>query len=263
MPPMIKISDITTVIEEFAPLSAQESYDNCGLILSDADAEIDSALLCVDVTEDVVDEAIELGCKMIISHHPLIFHPIKQITTNSYIERAILKAIKNSISIYACHTNLDKVDQGLSYVLAHMMGMQNIKTLLPQANGDGFGAVGELSNEVDPIEFLHSLKELFNLKVIRHSDIVKDKIKRIAVCSGSGASHINDAKSVGADLFIAADFKYNDFFNADKQIIVADIGHFESEYCAINTLFKVIRKKMPTFALHKSKYGKNPVNYIV
>lgn len=262
---MYRVDDIAKAIEAFAPTGLQEDFDNSGLLVGDRSAQVSSALLCVDTTEDTIEEAIELGVNMIISHHPIIFNPLKRLTSSNYVERIVQKAIKNDIALYACHTNLDAVHGGLSYRLAEMIGIENPK-LLGQPNkmdaSAGFGVVGELSQPIDTVEFLLMLKKIFSLSVIRHNAICRPTVQRIAVSSGSGAFLIDDAKRSGADIFIAADFKYNNFIDACRDIVVADIGHYESEYCAIELLFDVIRKKLPTFALHKSEKTKNPVNYI-
>lgn len=262
----MKISEIIAIIEDAAPLSLQESYDNSGLIVGRLEADIDSALICVDVTEEVLDEALALGAGLVISHHPIIFNPLKKLTGADYVQRIVERAIKNGIALYACHTNLDSVKGGMSYRLGEQLGLMNLEVLdpcPPERSGNGFGVVGTLPEEVAAQDFIRSMKEKLGLKVIRHSDITPARARKVALCTGSGASLIDTAAAAGADIYVAADFKYNDFFRADGRLTVCDIGHFESEYCAIDLLFEIIRKKLTTFALHKSAKTRNPVNYTV
>ncbi len=260
------VKDITSIIEDFAPLSLQADFDNSGLAVGSLSNPVSSALLCVDITEPVIDEAIELGAELVISHHPLLFHPLRRVGDDTDTEKIIRKAITHNLTIYSAHTNLDSTHEGLSFFNGHMLGLKNMKILDPQSsyegNATGYGVVGTLDQPINTIEFLENLKSLFNIKTLRHSNITKDKVSTIALSSGSGAYLITKAIEVGADIYMAADFKYNDFFTPENRIIAVDMGHFESEYSAIQLLFEVIRKKIPTFAIHKSKFSKNPVNYL-
>ncbi len=262
----MKIRDITDLIESYAPLSYQESYDNSGLIVGHPDDEVESALLCVDATESVLDEAEAVGAGVVISHHPIIFHPIKHLTGSSYVERVVERAIRKGIALYACHTNLDSTPGGMSFRLASQLGIEHLELLVRNGNENapnGFGVIGSLPAPVATIEFLQSVKERLQIGAIRHSPIVRPESQRIALCTGAGASLIAAARAADADLYLAADFRYNDFLDAEGEITVADIGHFESEYCAIDLLYEIIRKKIPTFALRKSRNSRNPINYLV
>lgn len=259
----MKIKDITDAIESFAPLCAQEDFDNSGLLVGHSDAEIESALLCVDITEEVMDEAERLRVGMVISHHPVIFHPLRKLTGANYVERVVERAVRSGIALYACHTNLDAVPGGMSWMLAEMLSVGSPQLLSATKPGIGFGVVGELSEAVPAEKFMRHVMDILKVKAIRHSDICRPMVRRVAICSGSGASLIEAAAEAGADIYIAADFKYNNFLDADKRLIVADVGHFESEYCAIDLLYDVITKKIPNFALRKSDNSRNPVNYLV
>lgn len=262
----MRIKDITDAIEAFAPLCAQEDFDNSGLLVGHFEQEVESALLCVDITEEVMDEAERLGIGMVVSHHPVIFHPLRKLTGANYVERIVERAVRGGIALYASHTNLDAVAGGMSWALAAMLGIGSPRVLsnIKPANPDvGFGVVGELAEAAPAEKFMRHVMDVLKVKVIRHSDICRPKVKRVAICSGSGASLIEAAAAAGADIYIAADFKYNSFLDADKRLIVADVGHFESEYCAIDLLYDVITKKIPTFAIRKSENSRNPVNYLV
>ena len=259
----MKVSEVTAVIEAFAPLSLQESYDNSGLIVGRPDDEVHKALLAVDVTEEVLAEAVAEGCDMIITHHPIVFHPMKRFNSASVTERCVEEAIRRGIVLYAAHTNLDSAPQGMSWRVAEMLGLEKLEVL--QATNDagaGFGVVGELPNAIPSEAFMRSVMECFGVKALRHSDIVKDEVHRVAICTGAGASLIDAARTSGADLYLTADLKYNDFMHHENSIILADMGHFESEYCAIQILFDILSKNLCIFAVRKSVCSRNPVNYM-
>ena len=259
----MKVRDITSVIEAFAPLSLQESYDNAGLIVGRADDDVSKALLAVDVTEDVIAEAVEEGCDMIITHHPIVFHPMKRFNSASQTERCVEEAIRRGIVLYAAHTNLDSTPQGMSWRVAQILGLQNIEVMQPtSADGAGFGVVGELGEAVESTQFMRRVMELFDVKAMRHSDIVKPEVSKVAICTGSGGSLIDTARASGADIYLTADLKYNDFMRHENSIILADMGHFESEYCAIQLLFDILSKNLCIFAVRKSVRSCNPVNYL-
>ena len=260
----MKIRDITTVIETFAPLRWQESYDNAGLIVGRGEDEAHAALLAVDVTEEVLDEAERLGCDLVVTHHPIVFHALKRFNSADTVQRCVERAIRRGIALYACHTNLDSAPGGMSWHLAGMLGVGSLRVLQPAAEeGVGFGVVGELAEAVDTVEFMRFIQRRLGASVVRYSDIASSAVRRVAVCTGAGASLIGDARRAGADFYLTADMKYNDFMMPDKALTVADIGHFESEYCAIQLLFDILSKNLRTFAVRKSECSRNPVNYLV
>lgn len=259
------IREITDVIERFAPLAWQASYDNAGLIVGRPDDRVHKALLAVDVTDEVMDEAEREGCDLILTHHPIVFHPLKRFNSADQVQRCVERAIRCGIALYACHTNLDSAPEGMSWRLAEMLGVGCLRVLQP-AEGDvnvGFGVVGELPETCDTVEFMRRIQCVLGVRVVRHSDIASGTVRRVAVCTGAGASLIADARRAGADLYVTSDLKYNDFMTPDKVLTVADIGHFESEYCAIQILFDILSKNLTTFAVRKSEDSRNPVNYLV
>ena len=365
---MLKVKDILKELEEYAPLPLQEGFDNAGVQVGDVNQPAHGALLCLDVTEEVVDEALELGCNLIISHHPLAFHPFKSLTGKNYIERCLMKACKYDLVIYAAHTNLDNADGGVNFKLAELIGLQNVRVLSPQkqallklvtfvpesyadlvrttlfnagagriGNYDassfnlqgegtfranegchpfcgeigelhteketrietilpafrkavvmqallsvhpyeepvfdfyllenrwekvGSGVVGELPEEEEEMFFLQRIKELFQVGCIKHSPLTGRPIREVALCGGSGAFLINDAINYGADIFITGEAKYNDFYDVEDRILLATIGHYESEVCTKDIFYSIISKKFPTFALHLSNVNSNPVKYL-
>jgi dinuclear metal center YbgI/SA1388 family protein len=256
----MKISDIIDTIESFAPLAAQESYDNAGLLVGDPGAEVTSALLCVDITEEVMDEAERSGVGMVISHHPVIFLPLRNITGDGYEQRVVARALRSGIALYAAHTNLDSAPGGMSHFLAGQLGLGEITTLDRQA---GLGVVGELSAPMAAADFLKHVARTLDIGAIRHSALPAAPLSRVALCTGAGGELIPEARKAGAQLYMSADLKFHNFLQAAGAMPVADIGHHESERCAVELLFSVISKKFPTFALRKSVRGTNPVHYLV
>jgi dinuclear metal center YbgI/SA1388 family protein len=363
----MKIKEVIQHLENLAPLSSQESYDNSGLIIGDKEAVVSSALISLDCTEEIVDEAIAKGSNLIISHHPIVFKGLKKLTGKNYIERTVIKAIQNNIALYAIHTNLDNYKEGVNKKIGDLLGIKNPNILAPvfgkllklivyvplkemdqvrdvifsagaghignysecsfhiegtgtykgnddsnpvygeknirsnEAEGrlevlvsshikhkviadmiaahpyeevaydlialendnpvEGAGMWGELENAVDEQTFLTRIKETFKSGCIRHTALAGKPIKRVAWCGGSGSFLLSKAKSIGADIFITGDFKYHEFFDAEKEIVIADVGHFESEQFTIDLIADLIRKKIPTFAVNLTENNTNPVNY--
>ena len=364
----ITVSEIGSILEEFAPLYYQESYDNSGLLVGDPNAVIESALLCIDITEQILDEAISNNHKLIISHHPLIFSGLKSITGRNHIQRIAAKAIKNDIAIYAAHTNLDSVSKGVSAKICDKLGVGSYRILSPISNSlvklvtfvplshekivrnaifeagaghiggydscsynltgkgtfkagegtnpfmgeqgklhteeevrieticlrqliskvinalvaahpyeeaaydiyplenklsqAGLGMIGSLKERMPVDDFLALLKSTFKTGCIRYSVPIKDYIERVAVCGGSGFSLLRDAIASKADIFITADIKYHQFFEAEGKIMLADIGHYESEQFTVEIVQEVLNGKMPDFTTSISKFSSNPINYI-
>jgi len=364
----LKVIEITGAFEAVAPLSLQESYDNSGLQIGSPDQEISSALITVDVTEKVVDEAVKTGAGLIITHHPLIFNGMKKITCNSEIGRSVIKAIRNNIAVYAAHTNFDSVDTGVNRIIGEKLGLMNLKVLKPAqgllkklavyvpvnfidsvrnaifeagaghiGNYDmcsfnveglgsfrgsdeatpftgeknklhfekeirietifpsytqkkvveallnahpyeevafdispldndfdkvGMGMTGELPSPVGEILFMEKIKHVFNCKSIKYTNLKGLGIRKVALCGGSGAFLLREAISAGADIFISSDFKYHQFFEAEGRIVIADIGHYESEQFTKELFYELLTKKFPTFAVRLSEVITNPVNFL-
>lgn len=260
------LSEIISELERNFPPKLQEEYDNAGIQVEAGDGFINKCLVTLDVTEDVVDEAIAKECNLIVAHHPLIFgRGLKHITKQTPVERTILKAVSHSISIYCAHTNVDAMPEGTSKVMMDKIGISNYKILLPNKNVDyqcGSGAIGDLPAPIDTKEFLLTLKKVFNCEGIRHTAIVKDKVKRVAVCSGSGSFLLSEAILQGADVFVSGDFTYHKFFDADRRIVIADLGHFETEIGIKNVFVDILQKKFYNFVVLKSDINTNPIKYL-
>lgn len=363
----MKISSIISVLEDLAPRSMQESYDNSGLIVGDPSAEVKGVLISLDCTPEIISEAIAKGCNLVISHHPIVFKGLKKITGSNYIERTVIQALKNDVAIYAIHTNLDNYDFGVNRMIGERIGLKNLKVLQPksdvlcklsvyvpteaapklsdslfragagkignyeecqfgvQGSGtykpvgeanpsegeygvrntvielkidylvsthrlsavlkamkenhpyeevahdivpllnknqtEGSGMIGELETEMSESLFLSHLKKTFNSACIRHTELKGKPVKKVAFCGGSGSFLLNQAKAQGVDFFVTGDFKYHEFFDAEGQIVIADIGHYESEQFTVNLIADILKKNFATFAVHLTETNTNPINY--
>jgi dinuclear metal center YbgI/SA1388 family protein len=364
----MKIQEVTNYLEELAPLKYAEDFDNVGLLVGNYNTEVSGVLVTLDTLEETINEAIAKKCNLIISFHPIIFGGLKKLNGNSYVERVVLKAIQNDISIYATHTALDNSRKGVSAKMCAILGLENTKILIPKkgiikklttfvpsknaetlrnalfeagagniGNYDhcsfnmvgegtyrgnehsnpvigekgklhteeetrislvfeskneasifkalkenhpyeevayelittenvhqniGMGMIGELPNEMDEKDFLLFLKHTMKTDCVRHSELIHKKIKKVAVLGGSGSFAISNAKRAGADAYVSADFKYHEFFKAEKSILLADIGHYESEQFTKNLLVDYLTKKFSNFAVILSEKSTNPIYYI-
>ena len=257
----MKARDIIKAIEEFAPLSIQEGWDNSGLCVGSPEDEVSSVLLGLDCTEKLIDEAIECGADMIVTHHPLIFSGLKKISPEDKVGEAVMKAIKAGISIYAAHTNADKVIAGVSGAMARRLGLKDVTILDEDGDGTGLGVVGNLPEPMSSQEALAFVKERFGLKVLKSSIPIDGQVCRVALCGGSGGSLIKAARRSGAQLYISGDISYHNFFTEDGFMIM-DIGHYESEIEIVDILFSLLRKNFPTFAVRITQnIYSNPIFY--
>ena len=337
--PLIK--DIIAHLERIAPPSYQESYDNAGLITGDAGTAATGAIISLDATEAVIDEAVQKGCNLVVAHHPIVFSGLKKINGKNYVEKTIIKAIRNDIAIYAIHTNLDNMHaRGVNTRIAEKLGLQQLRILapkkelrkltawlptnatgllqaaltdihpsltahfqeaatteaqvlasiafdsawqreilgavalfaLPESIGThlldnpspriGAGMIGELPREMPELDFLHFLKSGMQTGTIRHTPLRNKNVRKVAVCGGAGSFLLPQAIAQGADVYVSADFKYHEFFDANGNIVIADIGHYESEQFTIELLHEIICEKFPTFAALKTSIVTNPVLYL-
>jgi dinuclear metal center YbgI/SA1388 family protein len=364
----MKLKEICHYLDTIVPISFQEDYDNSGIQTGNPEAETGSALISLDVTEEVLDEAISNGCDLIIAHHPLIFNPVKKLTGRNYVEKVLIKAIKNDIAIYSAHTNLDSTKMGVSRKMADKLDLTKIKALSPlkgrllklvtfipedhlepvrqaifdagagvtgnydrcgfsvQGTGSfkggagahpfvgqpgkihfekearfetilpvhlkekvirallethpyeevaydlysidneydeaGLGCTGEFTEEKEEMDFLKLLREVFNAGGVRYSRLTGKKIRKVALCGGSGIGLLNDAIRSEADAFVTSDIKYHNFFSPENRLLLVDIGHYESENFSTEILYDLIIKKFPTFAVRFSEIITNPINYL-
>lgn len=263
----MKIKDVINYLHSIAPNHLQEHYDNSGLLVGSYEEEVKGILVSLDVTEAVIEEAKRLDVNMIVSHHPIIFSGLKRITGANYIERIVKQAIKNDISLFAIHTNLDNVyEHGVNTKIAQRIGLIDTKILQPKVdlNDDqiGAGIIGSLKNPMNEKDFLLMLKEKMSVNTIKYTQLLGHHIQNVAICGGSGRFLLSTAIKQNADVFISSDFKYHEFFDADNQIVIADIGHYESEQFTIDLLHEILTEKFNKFAVHLTKVNTNPVNYL-
>ncbi len=298
---VVRVKDVADVIRGFAPEGVQESWDNSGLCVGDENAEVTGVLLGFDCTPELVDEAVETGANLIVTHHPLIFGGLKRITPDDATGLAVMKAVRGGVAIYSAHTSADKVVGGVSWAIARKLGLRNIEILDPDpaasaslpaasggsvpgasvpgaseacASGDsasippaskpvfGLGVVGDLPSPVSAEEAVTMVKSAFNAACIRASRPCAGlKISRIAACGGSGSSLISRARAAGAQLYISGDISYHHFFTPEGFMIM-DIGHYESEIAIVDILFSLIKKNFSTFAVRITRNGyANPIYY--
>ena len=256
-----KVKDVVAAIEDFAPLSLQEKWDNSGLCIGSPEDDVTSVLLGLDCTPELVDEAVECGADMIVTHHPLIFSGLKKISPDDIVGSAVIKAVKAGISIYAAHTSADKVIAGVSGAMAARLGLKNVRILDEDAEGTGLGVVGDLPEPLSANEAVELVKKSFALKTLKASKPVEGQIERVAMCGGSGGSLIGAAKASGAQLYISGDISYHNFFTQEGFMIM-DIGHYESEIEIVDILFSLIKKNFPTFAVRITQnMQSNPIYY--
>ena len=275
----MRISSIIHYLEELAPLDLQEEYDNSGLLIGNSEQDVQGVLICLDCTEEVMDEAIRKGCNLVIAHHPVIFKGLKRITGRTDPERVVEKALMHRIAVYAIHTNLDNVFAGVNKILCEKLGLIKCSILLPGTRKGpddsiaGAGMIGTLREPMTEKAFLRHIKKALKAGMIRHTPLLGRKISKVAVCGGSGSFLLREALRRQADVFISADFKYHQFFEAEKKLIIADVGHYESEQFTKELLYNRLMKKFSIFAPRFEKGAKkipllvsavntNPINYL-
>jgi len=259
------VQNILDILESIAPPHLQETYDNAGLIVGDPGQEVTGILFCLDSTEAVVEEALALGCNLVIAHHPIVFRGLKRFNGSNYVERTVMQAIRQDVALYAIHTNLDNVyRQGVNAKIAEKLGLTATRILLPRPGEAeiGAGLIGLLPEPSSELDFLRQVKTALRVSCVRHTALRNRPVQSVAVCGGSGSFLLPEALRAGADVFVTADFKYHEFFDAEGRLVIADIGHYESEQFTIELLYQIIREKFPTFALHCTKVNTNPVFYL-
>lgn len=261
----MQIKEILAALEAVAPPHLQENYDNAGLIVGNREDEVTGVLFCLDSTEDVVNEAVRKGCNLVVAHHPVVFRGLKRLNGATYVERTVMQAIRQNVAIYAMHTNLDNVHrQGVNAKISEKIGLVNTRILAPKQGLDNIGAglLGELPSAMSETDFLQMVKKNLRTGCIRHTALRGKPVRAVAVCGGSGSFLLPEALKAGADAFVTADFKYHEFFDAEGNLVIADVGHFESEQFTIELLCEIVREKFPTFALHLTETNTNPVFYL-
>ena len=268
----VRVQDVIDALEDFAPLPLQESYDNAGLQVGLTEAEVSGALLCLDVTEGVIREALELGCNMIVSHHPLIFHGLKHLTDEDAVQRCVRMALQNDIAIYSAHTNLDAAVDGVNYMMAERLGLVDVVLLQPRqvavgvgtrshAVQAGSGVIGYLPEGEDSLAFLQRVKQAFGVECLMHNELLSRPIQSVAICGGAGDFLLEEALHVGADAFLTGEMHYHQYFGHDGQIQIGVLGHYQSEQFTQDLLRDYLLESCPALEVVKTALDTNPIRY--
>ena len=261
----MKIKEVVNALEKFAPLPLQESYDNAGLQVGLTETEVSGALLCLDVTEEVVDEALEKGCNLIVSHHPLIFRALKRVSDANMVQRCLMKAILNHVAIVSMHTNIDNAVGGVNFKIAEKMGLENISLLAPKAvegAEGGSGVIGELPVPMDAAVFVEMLKDVFHVKCVQANQLLQRKIRKVAICGGAGAFLLDDSVRAGADAFVTGEMHYHEFFDHEQQVQICVIGHYQSEQFTSELFKSIIEENCKGVRCCITQLNTNPIVYL-
>ena len=271
----VKIYQVVDALEHYAPLPLQEGYDNAGLQVGLTEAvEVSGALLCLDVTEDVVDEAIRKGCNLIVSHHPLIFRKLARISDENYVQRTVRKAIKNDIAIVSMHTNMDAAKGGVNFKIAEKLGLRNLRFFGGEKEIDGVkggeGVIGEITDETDALhadgiaadDLVLMLRERFQAECVQCNQLLRRPIRKVALCGGAGSFLLNAAIAAGADAFITGEMHYHEFFGHEQEIQICVIGHYQSEQFTSEIFRSIITEKCPGVKCEISEINTNPIIYL-
>ena len=260
----MRIKEVIAALELFAPLPLQESYDNAGLQVGLTGVEEASgALLCLDVTEEVLAEAVELGANLVVAHHPLLFRGLKRLSETTQVERCVRFAVKHDITIYAAHTNLDNVQGGVNATISDKLGLTDTAFLRPMPSGaGGSGMIGSLAKPESAEDVLRRIKAEFGVECLMHNALLTRPIRRVAVCGGSGAFLLGDAIAAGADLFLTGEMGYHEYFGHEGLIQIAVIGHYQSEKFTMNLFKNILGDACPQLPVHITRCCTNPISYL-
>jgi dinuclear metal center YbgI/SA1388 family protein len=257
----MKLREVIAALEHLAPLRLQDEWDNSGLQVGFPESEIDQVLVCLDVTEAIVDEAIAAKCNLIVSHHPLIFKALRQVSDATYQQRCVVKALAAGISIYSAHTSLDNAPGGVNHRIAALLGLQKLRWLSPRDGEDaGSGLVGELPASEPDAAFLARVQRTFGVECLQHSALDGRQVRRVALCGGAGAFLLHDAVCAGADCFISGEFHYHDYFE-NQGVLLAELGHYQSEQFTQDLLLEYLHKTCPGLTVRKTALNTNPICY--
>lgn len=260
----MKIQDVVVALERFAPLPLQEGFDNAGLQVGLTETEVSGALLCLDVTENVIDEAVSIGCNLIVSHHPLLFHPLRQISDKNDVQRMVRKAIRHDITILSMHTNMDNARGGVNFKIAEKMGLVNCQLFCEKQVGDiqgGSGVMGEFCEPLTAMWFMEHLKKVFDVKCVMANQLLERPIKRVAICGGAGSFLLSEAIASGADAFVTGEMHYHEYFAHEQEIQIAVIGHYQSEQYTAELFQEIIREACPGLKTCITRINTNPIHY--
>lgn len=258
----MKIKDVIATLEKFAPLPLQEEYDNAGLQVGVTEAEVSGVVLCLDVTEEVLAEAVEKGCNMVVAHHPLLFRPLRRLGDASQVERCVRYAVIHGITVYAAHTNLDNSREGVNFEIASRLALHDTALLQQSSNGGGSGIIGTLTHPMTAVNFVAKVKDVFSVKCAMCNDLLERPISRVALCGGAGDFLLAEAVGQGADAFITGEVHYHQFFGLEQIIQVMAIGHYQSEQFTPYLLQRIISRDYPSVPTYITKVNTNPILYL-
>lgn len=266
----MRIKEIIAALERFAPLPLQESYDNAGLQCGLTETEVSGVLLCLDVTEEVLSEAIDLGCNLVVSHHPVLFHGLKQVADATQVQRCIRMAIQNDVCLYSAHTNLDNAEDGVNFKMAEKLGLFDVQFLssktITLADGrqvkSGSGIIGYLPQGEDSLAFLQRVKQAFGIEALQHNALLERQVQSVAICGGAGDFLLDEALHAEADAFLTGEMHYHNWFGHEQQIQIAVLGHYESEQYTREIFRYIIEKVAPTLPVYDTEVSTNPIHIL-
>lgn len=261
----MKLKEVVAALERFAPLPLQESYDNAGLQIGLTETEeVSGALLCLDVTEQVLEEAVRLGCNLVVAHHPLLFRGLKRVADATQPERCVRLALRHGLAVYAAHTNLDNARGGVNFRMAARLGLERLRFLRPGGDGNsGSGVVGTLSEPEAPMSFLQRIKSAFGVACLLHNEGPMRPVRCVALCGGAGDFLLDDAIACGADAFLTGEMGYHRWFGHERQLWLGVLGHYQSERFVIDLLGDILAEACPGLPLHRTSVDTNPVRYLL
>lgn len=261
----MKIKEVVTTLERFAPLPLQESYDNAGLQIGLTETEeVSGVLLCLDITEAVVDEAVRLGCNLVVSHHPLLFRGLKRIAGRTQVERCVAQALRTGVAVYSAHTNLDNAPGGVNRRMADKLGLVDLRFLQPLAAGEGgSGVVGRLAGPEEPMDFLRRVKATFGVEALQYARGPERPVRTVALCGGAGEFLLDEAVAAGADVFLTGEMGYHRFFGREDELWIGVLGHYQSERYTIELLRDILAEHCAGLPLFMTAVDTNPVRYMV
>lgn len=261
----MKIKDVAEALERFAPLPLQESYDNAGLQIGLTGSEdVSGLLLCLDVTEKVIEEAESKGCNVIVSHHPLIFRPLYRLTGQTQVERCVMMAIRKNIAIYSAHTNLDNAPGGVNFMIAEKLGLTSVEFLQSIKGGEGgSGIIGMMpGKDVAAHDFMQTLVDVFHVDGLMHNAFPHDRyIRKVALCGGAGDFLLDEALAQQADAFITGEMSYHRYFGHEDDLLIAVMGHYQSEQYTIQLLHRILASDFPTMRIEETTVNTNPIAF--
>ena len=254
-----------SALERFAPLPLQESWDNAGLQVGLTETEVSGALLCLDVNEKIVDEAIQKGCNLVVSHHPLLFRGLKTISDLTDVQRTVMKAVRKGVCVISMHTNMDNAKGGVNYKMAEKLGLRDVQFLAPKmVDGveSGSGVIGELPEAQASDDFVLSVKKAFGVECAMCNELLRRPVRKVALCGGAGDFLLDDALKAGADAFITGEMHYHQYFGYEQQIQICVIGHYQSEQYTAEIFRDIIEKECPGVRTCIAETCTNPVLYL-